>query len=100
MNDCPFYELTEFTANLTHLEEFRTHVTYFESVQTIGSFMKSHETLRKAHFSTSGAHRRPQVQTLRNSLENEWEYEEFKKFAELYVEYNFLFTKKNSTVLQ
>lgn len=100
MNYCPFDKLVELTANLTSLTEIKMHLDEFESVPEIGRFLQSHQTLMKAHFSTAGDIEAGEIQNLCKSLKNEWSFEEFNKYADCYIEYNIVLSRKNSTLLQ
>lgn len=101
INYCPFDQLVALTANLTHLEEIKIHLNdEFESIQEIRNFLQSHQTLKKAHFSTAKSVDGSEIQILCDSIENEWNFEEFTKYDDCYIEYNLVLTKKNAALLQ
>lgn len=102
MKSCPFNQLTALTANLTELNQIELYMREFESVQEIRNFLQSHQTLVKAHFSmTYDIVNENEMQILRHSLENEWNFEEHKVdhiFMADVVLYDFVFIRKNSAL--
>lgn len=107
MNYVNYKHFVDLTANSTSLEEVILYVgkRIDRSVQEIGRLLQSHPNLIKAHLVTEYyAANELQMQILRNSLANEWDFDNstvYDYFAPSdNIVYECTFIRKNSVLLE